>query len=115
MKERYGLSPMFQFALKSKALRFSVKGDPAQMSIYETESAIAAHSWEGTYAIVVIYIRSDLVLLVLLGWILRLDLAIRRDKPVAGKLSFTVNVSDLELQGPHFRQLEPTVRANGVD
>jgi len=85
------------------------------MSIYETESAIPAHSWEGTYAIVVIYIRSDLVLLVLLGWILRLDLAIRPDKPVAGKLSFTINVSDFELQGPHLGQLETTVRPNRVD
>lgn len=72
------------------------------------------HPGERTYTVIVVDIRSDLVLLVLMGGILGIDLAIGCYKPVAGKLSSTVNVSDIELQGPHLGELR-AVRSNGGD
>jgi hypothetical protein len=73
-------------------------------------------SGEVTYTIVVVDIRSDLVLFVFLSGVLGFNLAIWRDKPVARKLSFTVNVSNVELQGPHLGELENKVRPKkGID
>jgi hypothetical protein len=58
-----------------------------------------------TYAVVIVDIGSDLVLLVLLGGMFWRDLTIRRDEPVARGHALAVVVGDFPFQGSDLWEL----------
>ena len=63
--------------------------------------------WElETYAFVIVYVGSNLVLHILHGGFLWGQLPIRSDEPVSWKLSFAVDMGNIEFRSAHFGKLQ---------
>lgn len=63
--------------------------------------------WEvSAYAIVIVNIGSNLVLLVFLGRLFRVDLSIRRNENIARRHALAVVIFEFPFQGSNLRELD---------
>lgn len=74
-------------------------GEPAQISIYGGSATTVEVSVRGTYAITIVNIGANLILLELLGGLFGADLAVGRNEPVSGSDARAIVVIDLPFQG----------------